>query len=84
MWDVDIHGHPRYTATNVCCSLLGMSLKSADLWAPKRAGFAAGVFLAAARWLRAVVAGESPYGGGETGEAGAGTGVRESALSGGP
>jgi hypothetical protein len=47
------------------------------LRAPKRAGFAAGVFLAAARWLRAVVAGESPYGSGETGEAGAGTDVLE-------
>jgi hypothetical protein len=54
-----------------------MSLKSADLRAPKRAGFAAGVFLAAARSLRAVLAGESPYGSGETGEAGAGTDVLE-------
>jgi hypothetical protein len=31
----------------------------------------------AARWLRAVDAGESPYGSGETGEAGAGTDVLE-------
>jgi hypothetical protein len=47
---------------------------------PRRAGFAAGAFLAAARWLRAVLAGESPYGGGETGEAGAGTDVLEECL----
>jgi hypothetical protein len=52
-----------------------MSQKSKDLRAPKRAGFAAGVFLAAARWLRVGGAGESPYGSGETGEAGAGTDV---------
>jgi hypothetical protein len=71
--------HPRYTVTNVSLSLLRMSLKSADLRAPKRAVFAAGVFLTAAQWLRAVDAGESPYGGGETGEAGAGTGVRKRA-----
>jgi hypothetical protein len=38
----------------------------------------------AAQWLRAVVAGESPYGSGETGEPGAGTGVRKRACSGGP
>jgi hypothetical protein len=77
LWDVGIHGHPRYAVTNVRLSLLRMSLKSADLWAPKKAGFAAGVFLAAARWLRAVMASESPYGSGETGEAGAGTDVLE-------
>jgi hypothetical protein len=60
-----------------CLSLtVRMSLESADLRAPKRAGFAAGVFLTAARWLRAGGAGESPYGGGE---AGAGTGVRKRA-----
>jgi hypothetical protein len=76
--------HPRYTVTKVRLSLLRMSLKSADLRAPKRASFAAGVFLAAARWLRAVVAGESPYGGGETGEAGASTGVRKRAWFSGP
>jgi hypothetical protein len=80
LWGVGIHGHPRYTATNVRLSLLRMSLKSADSRAPKRAGFAAGVFLAAARWLRTVVAGESPYGSGETGEAGAGTDVLEACL----
>jgi hypothetical protein len=84
VWDVGIHGHPRYTVTKVRLSLLRMSLKSADLRAPKRAGFAAGVFLAAARWLRAGCAGESPYGGGETGEAGAGTGVRKRAWFSGP
>jgi hypothetical protein len=61
-----------------------MSLKSADLWAPKRAGFAAGVFLTAAQRLRAGGAGESPYGGCETGDADAGTDVLKSALSGGP
>jgi hypothetical protein len=61
-----------------------MSLESADLRAPKRAGFAAGVFLTAAQWLRAVDAGESPYGGGETGEAGAGTDVRKRAWFSGP
>jgi hypothetical protein len=61
-----------------------MSLESADLRAPKRAVFAAGVFLTAARWLRAVDAGESPYDSGETGEAGAGAGVRERAWFSGP
>jgi hypothetical protein len=61
-----------------------MSLKSADLRATKRAGFAAGVFLTAARWLRAVDAGESPYGSCETGEAGAGTCVRKRAWFSGP
>jgi hypothetical protein len=61
-----------------------MSLKSADLRAPKRGRFAAGVFLTAARWLRAVDAGESPYGSGETGEAVAGTGVRKRAWFSGP
>jgi hypothetical protein len=84
MWGVDIHGHPRYTVTNVRLSLLRMSLKSADLRAPKRAGFPAGVFLTAARWLRAVDVGESPYGGRETGDADAGTDVLKSALSSGP
>jgi hypothetical protein len=54
------------------------------LLAPKRAVFVAGVFFAAAWWLRAGDAGESPYGGGETGEAGAGTDVLKSALFGGP
>jgi hypothetical protein len=68
--------HPRYTVTNVRLSLLRMSLKSADL--------RAGVFLTAARWLRAVDAGESPYSGSETGEAGAGTGVRKRAWFSGP
>jgi hypothetical protein len=76
--------HPRYAVTNVCHSLLRMSLKSADLRAPKRAVCVAGVFLTAARWLRAVGTGESPYGGGETGEAGAGTDVQKSAWFGGP
>jgi hypothetical protein len=76
--------HPRYTLTKVRLSLLRMSLKSADLRATKKAGFALGVFLAAAQWLRAVVAGESPYGSGETGEAGAGTGVRKRAWFSGP
>jgi hypothetical protein len=80
MWDVDIHRHPRYTVTNVRLSLLRMSLKSADLRAPKRAGFAAGVSLVAARWLRAGGAGESPYGSIETGEGGAGTDVLEECL----
>jgi hypothetical protein len=80
MWDVGIHGHPRYTVTNVRLSLLRMSLKSADLRAPKGAVFVAGVFLVAARWLLAGGAGESPYGSGETGEAGAGTGVLEECL----
>jgi hypothetical protein len=51
--------------------------------APPRSA-AAGVFLTAARWLRAVDAGESPYGGGETDEAGAGTGVRKHAWFSGP
>jgi hypothetical protein len=46
--------------------------------------FAAGVFLTTARWLRAVDAGESPYGGGEPGEAGAGAGVRERVWFSGP
>jgi hypothetical protein len=69
--------HPRYAVANVCHSLLRMSLKSADLRAPKRAGFAAGVFPTAARWLRA-------GGAGETGEAGAGTGVRKRAWFSGP
>jgi hypothetical protein len=50
------------------------------LLAPKRAVCVAGVFLTAARWLRAVVAGESLYGSGETGEAGAGTDVLEECL----
>jgi hypothetical protein len=51
---------------------------------PKKGRFAAEVFLAAARWLRAVVAGESPYGSGETGEAGSGTGVRKPVWFSGP
>jgi hypothetical protein len=46
--------------------------------------FAAGVLLTAAWWLRAVDAGESPYGGGKTGEAGAGTGVQKRAWFSGP
>jgi hypothetical protein len=74
----------RYSRTptlycNKCSSVL-MSPKSASLLAPKRAVFGAGVFFAAARWLRAEGAGESPYGRGETGEAGAGTDVLEECL----
>jgi hypothetical protein len=62
---------------NKCLSLtVRMSLKSADLRAPKRAVFVAGVFLVAARWLLAGGTGESPYG---SGEAGAGTDVLKSA-----
>jgi hypothetical protein len=57
-----------------------MSPKSASLLAPKRAVFVAGVFFAEARWLRARDAGESPYGSGETGEAGVGTDVIEECL----
>jgi hypothetical protein len=61
-----------------------MSLKSASLVAPKRAVFVTGIFFTAARWLRAGDAGESPYGSGETGDAGAGTDVLKSALFNGP
>jgi hypothetical protein len=61
-----------------------MSLKSAGLLAPKMAVFVAGVFFAAARWLWAGDAGESPYGSGETGDAGAGTDVLEECLVWGP
>jgi hypothetical protein len=68
---------------NKCSSLL-MSPKSAGLLAPKRAVFVAGVFLTAPRRLRAGDAGESPYGGSETGDADAGTNVLKSALFGGP
>jgi hypothetical protein len=56
-----------------------MSPKRVSLLAPKRAVFVAGVFFTAARWLRAGDAGESPYGSGETGDAGAGTDVLKSA-----
>jgi hypothetical protein len=49
--------------------------EDSNLLAPKRAIFVAGVFLTAARCLRAVDACESPYGSGETGEAVAFTGV---------
>jgi hypothetical protein len=76
----------RYSRTpTLCCSkcssiTVKMSLKGADLRAPKRAIFVAGVFLVAARWLLAGSAGESPYGIGETGEAGAGTDVLEECL----
>jgi hypothetical protein len=73
--------HPRYTVTKVRLSLLRVSLKSADLRAPKRAVFVAGVFFVAAQWLLAGGAGESPYGSGETG---AGTGVRKCAWFSGP
>jgi hypothetical protein len=72
--------HPHYAVANVRLSLLRMSLRSADLRAPKRAGFAAGVFLEAAQWLRAGGAGENPCGSGETGEVGAGTDVLEECL----
>jgi hypothetical protein len=66
---------------NKCSSITDrMSLKSAGLLAPKRAIFVAGVFFAAARWLRAGDAGESPYGSGGTGDAGAGTDVLEECL----
>jgi hypothetical protein len=65
VWDVDIHGHPRYTVTNVRVSLIKMSLKRASLLAPKRAVFVAGAFFAAARRLRAGDASESPYGSGD-------------------
>jgi hypothetical protein len=66
---------------NKCSSItVEMSLEGASMLAPKRAVFVAGVFFAAARWLRAGDAGESPYGGGETGEAGAGTDVLEECL----
>jgi hypothetical protein len=75
LWDVDIHGHPRHAVTNVCHSLLNCHGREDSLLAPKRAVCVAGVFLTAAWWLRAVDAGESPYGSGETGEAGAGTDV---------
>jgi hypothetical protein len=79
-----------FTATptlccNKCLSITDrMSLKRGSLLAPKRAVRVAGIFLTAARWLRAVDAGESPYGGGETGEAGAGTDVLKSAWFSGP
>jgi hypothetical protein len=72
-------------APTLCCSKCPsitdrMSLKSAGLLTPKRAVFVAGVFFAAARWSRAGDAGESPYGSGETGNAGAGTDVLEECL----
>jgi hypothetical protein len=76
--------HPRYAITNVCRSLLECHWRVQICGPLKGPVFAAGVFLAAARWLRAVVAGESPYGGGETGEAGAGTDVLECAWFSGP
>jgi hypothetical protein len=80
----------RYSRTptlrcNKCLSLtVKLSRKRGSLLAPKRAVRVAGVFLTAARWLWAVDAGESPYGGGETGDADAGTGVLKSAWFSGP
>jgi hypothetical protein len=66
---------------NNCSSITDrMSLNSAGLLAPKRAVFVAVVFFAAAQWLRAGYAGESPYGSSETGEAGASTDVTEECL----
>jgi hypothetical protein len=61
-----------------------MSPKTANFLALKRAVCVAEVFLAAAQRLRAGDAGESPYGGGETGDAEAGTDVLKSALFSGP
>jgi hypothetical protein len=58
--------------------------EESKLLAPKRAVCVAGVFFAAARWLQARDAGESPYGSGETGDADASTDVLKSALSSGP
>jgi hypothetical protein len=56
----------------LCCNkylslTVKLSQKRGSFLAPKRAVCVAGVSLTAARWLRAVDAGESPYGGGETG-----------------
>jgi hypothetical protein len=76
----------RYSRTptlhcNKCLSLtVKMSLKRASLLAPKRAVCVAGVLLTAARRSWAGGAGESPYGSGKTGEAGAGTDVLEEWL----
>jgi hypothetical protein len=80
----------RYSRTptlrcNKCLSLTVKNVAEECRFAgPKKGRFAAGVFLTAARWLRAVDAGGSPYGGGETGEAGAGAGVRKRAWLSGP
>jgi hypothetical protein len=75
----------RYSLTpTLCCSQCSsLTVKNiaeeCRFAGPKKGRFVAEVFLMAARWLRAVDAGESPYGSGETGEAGAGAGVRERA-----
>jgi hypothetical protein len=80
----------RYSLTPTLCRSQCSSLRVKDVAeecrfaGPKKGRFAAEVFLTAARWLRAVDAGESPYGSGETGEAGGGAGVRERAWFSGP